>query len=279
MTPSNTATNRRGFTLIELLVVIAIIAILAAILFPVFAQAREKARAITCVSNQKQIGLGLVMYVQDYDETYPENQYYDGTGRHTWADFIYPYIKNGSTHRDNNNDLIQGLGGIWHCPSFPDTTQDFNYGVSYQLFPDGSANWNPNPAPVFSMAVVDAPAQRIFLVEKGQNTNTVSWDTFDGGEYNWVDQTGPGLKNDPTVGYIHLDIEQNKLHDCDDAIDFTDPPTDWVSPWDSCGLSPRYRHTGVCNVAFLDGHVKAMPKGQINWYNNIYIPGVYTIDF
>ncbi len=62
---------KRGFTLIELLVVIAIIAILAAILFPVFAQAREAARKTTCLSNLKQIGLGLIMYTQDYDETYP----------------------------------------------------------------------------------------------------------------------------------------------------------------------------------------------------------------
>src|SRR5213082_1669007 len=62
---------RRGFTLIELLVVIAIIAILAAILFPVFAQAREKARQTSCLSNIKQLGLSAMMYVEDYDETYP----------------------------------------------------------------------------------------------------------------------------------------------------------------------------------------------------------------
>src|SRR5690348_11021219 len=66
---------RRAFTLIELLVVIAIIAILAAILFPVFAQAREAARKATCQSNLKQIGSGLLMYIQDYDETYPVNDY------------------------------------------------------------------------------------------------------------------------------------------------------------------------------------------------------------
>jgi len=63
--------SRRGFTLIELLVVIAIIAILAAILFPVFAQAREQARSISCLSNQKQIGTACMMYLQDYDEVYP----------------------------------------------------------------------------------------------------------------------------------------------------------------------------------------------------------------
>jgi prepilin-type N-terminal cleavage/methylation domain-containing protein/prepilin-type processing-associated H-X9-DG protein len=63
--------SRRAFTLIELLVVIAIIAILAAILFPVFAQARNKARQVGCLSNMKQIGIGLQMYAQDYDETLP----------------------------------------------------------------------------------------------------------------------------------------------------------------------------------------------------------------
>ena len=67
--------RRRGFTLIELLVVIAIIAILAAILFPVFAQARESARKASCISNTKQLGLGVMMYAQDFDETYPCNSW------------------------------------------------------------------------------------------------------------------------------------------------------------------------------------------------------------
>jgi prepilin-type N-terminal cleavage/methylation domain-containing protein/prepilin-type processing-associated H-X9-DG protein len=99
----------RGFTLIELLVVIAIIAILAAILFPVFAKAREKARQTSCTSNEKQIGLGILQYIQDNDETYPYRKVTsDGTDNDalatSWKVLIQPYIK--ST-------------GVFKCPSNP----------------------------------------------------------------------------------------------------------------------------------------------------------------
>src|SRR5438876_2199440 len=92
----------RAFTLIELLVVIAIIAILAAILFPVFAQARDKARQATCLSNQKQFGLGLMMYVQDYDETYPiglhaHNDFLRQEA--VWFKMVQPYLKNTAVFR------------------------------------------------------------------------------------------------------------------------------------------------------------------------------------
>ena len=91
--------RRAGFTLIELLVVIAIIAILAAILFPVFARAREKARQASCLSNEKQLGIALMMYVQDYDESYPYSYYYvngvGGSGGYFhWSYLMQPYIKN-----------------------------------------------------------------------------------------------------------------------------------------------------------------------------------------
>ncbi len=120
-------TNRTGFTLIELLVVIAIIAILAAILFPVFAQAREKARQATCQSNLKQIGLSTLMYAQDYDETMP------GSGSSaTGGDLtglLGPYIKQSSGQ------------GIWRCPSHAQFSADgswtssYGYNIQYLLAP------------------------------------------------------------------------------------------------------------------------------------------------
>src|SRR5687767_12655782 len=113
---------RRAFTLIELLVVIAIIAILAAILFPVFAQAREKARQATCQSNLKQISTGFLMYTQDYDETMPpwrfvgaEGTAFPGTGW-TYVGSVSPYIKNG-LGTVSATDGSATIGQVWACPS------------------------------------------------------------------------------------------------------------------------------------------------------------------
>jgi prepilin-type N-terminal cleavage/methylation domain-containing protein/prepilin-type processing-associated H-X9-DG protein len=117
--------SKRAFTLIELLVVIAIIAILAAILFPVFAQAREKARAISCISNSKQIGLAIQMYAQDYDETIVP--WFVGTGqpRTEWRDDLNPWPRNLQTYIKNADPPRMPAGffnvkatGVMACPSF-----------------------------------------------------------------------------------------------------------------------------------------------------------------
>ena len=96
MTPKSRLRQRRGFTLIELLVVIAIIAILAAILFPVFAKARERARSTACSNNMKQCGTAALTYTQDYDEVYPFNYHYTNGAvpLYWWEDDIQPYVKN-----------------------------------------------------------------------------------------------------------------------------------------------------------------------------------------
>jgi prepilin-type N-terminal cleavage/methylation domain-containing protein/prepilin-type processing-associated H-X9-DG protein len=124
--------KKHGFTLIELLVVIAIIAILAAILFPVFARAREKARQTSCLSNIKEITLGALMYVQDYDECLfghiqgTRTTFYPPTGVFmNWAQQIYPYVKNEQ---------------IYLCPSYRSATwssfprdSSLGYGMNYWL--------------------------------------------------------------------------------------------------------------------------------------------------
>ena len=113
--------QKKGFTLIELLVVIAIIAILAAILFPVFAKAREKARQTTCASNMKQLGLAFLQYYQDYDEKFPDS-YNAGAGNagspDNWADQIYSYVK---------------ADGIYHCPDDSNSAPSTSYGMNVNL--------------------------------------------------------------------------------------------------------------------------------------------------
>jgi len=130
----------KGFTLIELLVVIAIIAILAAILFPVFAQAREKARAISCLSNDKQIGLAFMQYVQDNDEDYPSNNF--GTANNApvvaigvgaagqnnaanqngegWSTAIYPYVKSNGLYKcaDDSTSVNTNANGTYYPVSY-----------------------------------------------------------------------------------------------------------------------------------------------------------------
>ncbi|BCM88348.1 hypothetical protein IAD21_00179 [Abditibacteriota bacterium] len=105
--------NKKAFTLIELLVVIAIIAILAAILFPVFARARENARRSSCQSNLKQIGLGFAQYTQDYDEKYPVSSSFNSpTTKLMWGEEIYPYVKSQQ---------------IFACPSNTSNTMKIQY--------------------------------------------------------------------------------------------------------------------------------------------------------
>jgi prepilin-type N-terminal cleavage/methylation domain-containing protein len=121
-----TFVKEHGFTLIELLVVIAIISVLAAILFPAFASAREKARQIACLSNEKQMGLAVMQYAQDYDESLVPYAMEDGLGtddpntapQRVWSGLLQPYIANGQNNSTINKVTNTSASGIFQCPSF-----------------------------------------------------------------------------------------------------------------------------------------------------------------
>lgn len=133
---SHTASQRaRGFTLIELLVVIAIIALLAAILFPVFARARENARRASCQSNLKQIALGVKQYSQDYDEKFPIETVTTSDPNIGWAGTIQPYVKSeqifqcpSSTTPPPTAATLTGSSGRLNDPNFTDYYYNYNLG-------------------------------------------------------------------------------------------------------------------------------------------------------
>jgi prepilin-type N-terminal cleavage/methylation domain-containing protein/prepilin-type processing-associated H-X9-DG protein len=136
--------QKRGFTLIELLVVIAIISVLAAILFPVFAKAREKARQISCSSNEKQLALGVLMYAQDNDEALPPTQAGDGT---LWPGLVNSYVK---------SDQVRV------CPDDSGATN--SYGLNELNFVDLT---DPQHPPIQTLAAFQTPSDTVMLGEVG----------------------------------------------------------------------------------------------------------------
>jgi len=264
-----------GFTLIELLVVIAIIAILAAILFPVFAQVREKARAISCLSNEKQIGLAIMQYVQDYDETYVPSQRNANAGEiaaiknsavttHivSWQYLVNPYVKNGNNQVTDIGDY-ELAGGVWACPSFPATIAR-EYGISGYIAGDvsdfGAAEWGQagGYAPA-ALASLPLPSEEILIVEHGYmggatgtGSDVKDWQDTKFNTWGW----GAGS----TSGVVRANIDNDSQAN--------------AYPW--AGTMPRFRHQGNCNMIFADGHAKAIKMGYIlgyeNWCKHIAVP-------
>ena len=166
------AKPRRAFTLIELLVVIAIIAILAAILFPVFAGVRERAKQISCASNLKNLCAAVTLYVQDYDEQFPLAAYStSGFAFLTWHDLTDPYTRSQA---------------IWHCPSSPVSAMDasgkatthFGYNARYltTIAPDFS-NYRTHTA--VSLAAIQSPTETVMLAD-AKASKAGSWCGDDG---------------------------------------------------------------------------------------------------
>ncbi len=232
--------SKRGFTLIELLVVIAIIAILAAILFPVFAKAREKARQTSCANNLKQIALGISQYCQDYDERFPSATYaiernpgsglpastagtpsmagwsfedasgggYSGVNLYSWMDRIFPYVKSIK---------------IFECPSDPSWTGTNypDYGLSGNITGGVGAYTGACPPPV-SLGDIKRPSEICMVGDWGGWLGAYpAWD---------------GVNN-----------------------------TGWFYPYQTDSAGTAYKscvHSEGANMAFADGHVKWLKRGS-----------------
>jgi prepilin-type N-terminal cleavage/methylation domain-containing protein/prepilin-type processing-associated H-X9-DG protein len=242
-----TSTRRvpSGFTLIELLVVIAIIAILAAILFPVFAQARAKARQASSISNLRQLGMAVAMYAQDY-ERYPFHSSPSAqVPRTRWPDYLWPYVKNGTMFRAPGASEDHFLKAFAH-----DARQFYGgYGYNYQYLGN---NRHPFTA---TDAEIERPAETIALAD----TSGCSYDlgVRNAGNY-VVDPPLPSLRgsrpNTPGDGFYGA------------------PGTSECTGAAGCRAVPAERHSEMVTVAFCDGHAKPMKRRQMDDHNRDNTP-------
>ena len=252
--------TRQAFTLIELLVVIAIIAILAAILFPVFAQARAKARAINCVSNVKQGALGVLMYVQDYDEAMPllDNDRTAGHtpdwgnpgntqqwGNHMFLGVVQPYLKNRAIYTCPEAGKTNWRVAI---PSPEVAGQPYIQAMDDGGYYDSSfahmavnillVEWGARGA----TAAIARPAETVLMVADSVWDNAgVSIAQAVGNTGVWVENVGSGcvgLGGQGWTWYLHSNTKGR-------------------------GGSRAAVESGRANVAFVDGHVKSMDRNNL----------------
>jgi prepilin-type N-terminal cleavage/methylation domain-containing protein/prepilin-type processing-associated H-X9-DG protein len=218
--------KRRGFTLIELLVVIAIIAILAAILFPVFAQAREKARQTSCMSNTRQIGTALMMYAQDYDEVVVLNNNAPDKQLLVWLDLLLPYTKNT---------------GIFVCPSASASNGLYtSYGGNTAAYVLNNVYWNNRQlGSIFektsgmtpaSLASIEDAVGTVFCGDGGGVTGVTKWDPEQ-------------IVNDGLI-QVEADASPGRIR----------------SKFQGAFLA---RHSDGLNVTFFDGHTKWLKINEL----------------
>jgi len=252
--------GRKGFTLIELLVVIAIIAILAAILFPVFAQARAAARKTSCLSNVKQLSLGMLMYAGDYDERFPSwnwgffcNGGNNGAPRDSaafWTMAIYPYIKNTQLYRDPDDAKTwnevwgncsddggrNSLFGSYRadgslCDSWAGCNPNYvSYGIAENLA--GGSRYN-------KIAAVPTPSNWMMMADGLELIDV--WGPADAG--NWLQIADRATFANQPAGCCYM-------WTCCRTAD------QWIAAEGIRNLEDSTIHSGGNNVAYVDGHAK-----------------------
>jgi len=252
---------KKGFTLVELLIVIAIIAIITAILFPVFATAREKARQSTCTSNQKQLALAVLQYVGDYDETYPsgiETQgipgHYSGVG---WGGIVFAYVHSP---------------GIFECPDDPASvtvsgsavSEPVSYAINCNLTGSTSYasqyfvnNASKLTMPTKTILFCEVENSSIYRTVLSISTEAGSLANSPAGNGNWLSNNA----NDQQVGGIHYVTGYL-------GGEGTTSYQSWQGGGSSVGASLGV-HTNGANYILADGHVKWMLGSMVSpGYNN-----------
>jgi len=285
----------KAFTLIELLVVIAIIAILAAILFPVFAQAKLAAKKAVVISNLKQISLGMLMYTNDSDDMFSQAETGDDyvkNGGHphvTWTTFIYPYVKSGDQTVDpqNGNTVCTGKAGLYVDPGAPAVDQKNLGAEGYYFGPNdlicptnyqGGETWFDNNGQLvvpLTSTELATPTDTILFAEKGLNNNNTTgpWN-FPFLADNQLYYQDPGIAVTPGNPSAGVTTDGNSVLNPSDPLYSAAFDSDCQPGFPvlyDCGATPRYRYSHNTVVSYGDGHTKALVKGGLKWFKNIYI--------
>ncbi len=231
-----------GFTLIELLVVISIIALLAAILFPVFGRVRENARRTSCLSNLKQIGLGLMQYTQDFDEKNTQAWYGTGSGpsdattNYKWMDAIFPYVKSEQLFNCPSHKLPFTFGSsVFDVYKFRSGRNWGSYGVNTTYYPQTPTYPGPfvNPFEVPALAAWETPSTTVYAMD-GAGRFEIAWLT----KFNPPINAGPPR-----------------------YLDVSGFPT------------MTERHLATCAVLYCDGHAKAQ---SLDKFTVVGTQGIYS---